>query len=223
MKKWIVSFISLSSFAFADQSFALNQLLYEIRKPETEPKEFRENLEKIGEYLGLEVFKELLRSDTEVETLTGASATHSLCDEEPVLVALWRAGVPLCSGVQKIFPNSPVGFFGISRDEDTLQPRIDYVSLPEVEGKTVLIIDTMIATGGSILATIDIVKRYGPKKIILISAIAAKPGIARIRSVYPDLQIFAAAIDPLLNDKGYIVPGLGDAGDRSYGEKMELD
>ncbi len=221
MRQWIAAaFLPLAG--FANQNLAINQLLYEIRKPETGPKEFRESLEKIGEYLAFEVSNGLSTETAEVATLTGGVASHSLCSETPVLVTLLRAGVPLCAGVQKIFPDSPVGFIGIARNEETLLPEHSYVSLPEIQGKTVVIIDTMLATGGSFLSAIDIVKPYRPARIILIAAIAAEPGIANIRNLYPDIEIHTAGIDPALNQKGYIVPGLGDAGDRSYGEKMKL-
>lgn len=221
MKKWIAA-IFLPLAGVCSQNLAINQMLYEIRKPETGPKEFRESLEKIGEYLAFEVSNGLRTETAEVVTLTGGVASHSLCSETPVLITLLRAGVPLCAGVQKIFPNSPVGFIGIARDEETLLPEHSYVSLPEIEGQTVIIIDTMLATGGSFLSAIEIVKPYRPARIILIAAIAAEPGIAKIRSLYPAIDIHSAGIDPILNDKGYIVPGLGDAGDRAYGEKMKL-
>lgn len=221
MRLWIAAlFLPLAG--FSNPNPAISQLLYEIRKPETGPKEFRESLEKIGEYLAFEVATGLRTQTAEVTTLTGGTAAHSLCGETPVLVTLLRAGVPLCAGVEKIFSDSPVGFIGIARNEETLLPEHNYVSLPEIEGRTVIVIDTMLATGGSFLSAIEIVKPYRPARIILIAAIAAEPGIAKIRSLYPDLEIHAAGIDPILNGKGYIVPGLGDAGDRAYGAKMKL-
>jgi uracil phosphoribosyltransferase len=107
----------------------------------------------------------------------------------------------------------------MSRNEETLKASVDYIGIPEVAGKTVILVDTMLATGGSALDGIEILKQYGPKRIVMICAIASQEGLANVFKRHPDVEIYPAAVDPLLNDKGYIVPGLGDAGDRSYGRK----
>lgn len=222
-KGFIAFFMMFAAVCFADDlknHVALNQLVLEIRNPQTDLKNFRGSLEKIGEYLALEALKELDTKEETIETLTGAIASHSVCAESPVLVTILRAGVPLCQGVQKIFPNSEMGFLGMARNEETLKAQTDYVAIPEVTGKCVIITDTMIATGGSMIDAIKIIEGHGPKKIIVIGAIAAENGIARIREYNPQIKIIAAAIDPKLNEKGYIIPGLGDAGDRSYGRKL---
>lgn len=199
----------------------LNHLVYEIRNPETGPKEFRDALEKIGEYLALEVLQDLATKEVKIQTLTGETATHHLCDEKPVLVTILRGGIPLLLGMQKIFPDSEVGFLGMARNEHTLQAATSYIALPDVHDKCVIITDTMIATAGSILDAIKIIEKQGPRKIIVAGAIVAKQGIARINSYNPQIKVYAAAVDPQLNDKGYIIPGLGDAGDRAYGKKQE--
>lgn len=199
----------------------LQSYVYEIRDPETDSKRFRTYLEKIGQYLALEVLEELQTKEVEVKTLLGATACHRLCDEKPVLVAILRAGVPLCHGTQMVFCNSEVGFLGMGRDEETLQPKLDYIALPDLKGKCVILTDTMIATGGSILKAIEIIEKQAPKRILVLGAIASKPGIANILESYPNIKIYTAAIDPALNEKGWIVPGLGDAGDRSYGKKSK--
>jgi uracil phosphoribosyltransferase len=196
-----------------------DQLVFAIRDPQTKAGDFRGSLEKIGEYLALEVLQELPTEGKTVQTLTGAKADHHLVKEKPVLFTILRAGLPLLMGIQKIFPDSEVGFFAISRNEETLQPTTSYVAMPDVTGKVVVIADTMLATGGSFLDAIKIIKKQSPKKIILVSAIAAKGGMDRILAYDADIRILAAAIDPTLNEKGYIVPGLGDAGDRCYGYK----
>ncbi|HSX26489.1 MAG TPA: uracil phosphoribosyltransferase [Chlamydiales bacterium] len=221
MKKMTACCIALSSLstASADIKFALNQLVYEIRNPQTMSKDFRTCVEKIGEYLAMDVYEHLKSKEVELTTLTGGVATHSICVEDPVLVALLRGGLPLCLGAQKIFPYADVGFIGIARNEETLQPKTDYVAIPDVQDRTVIIIDTMIATGGSMLDAIKTIQKGKPRKIILLAGISAESGIERILEYSSDVQIFSAAIDPLLNHKGYIVPGLGDAGDRSYGFK----
>ncbi len=200
---------------------SLSHLVHDIRDPKTERKEFRTALEKIGEYLALEVLQELNTKHVEVQTLTGATAIHVLCDEDPVLITILRGGVPLLIGMQEIFSNSEVGFLGMARNEETLEAKTTYVGIPDIKNKTVIIGDTMVATGGSMLDAIKIIEEWGPKEIIVICAIAAKDGISRILNYNPKIKIFAAATDPTLNEKGYIVPGLGDAGDRSYGQKHE--
>ena len=218
--KIIVFFIFLivSTAAFA-QNQALNQLVYEIRNPQTDAVHFRCALEKIGEYLALSVLEELRTTEATLETLTGGVATHNLLEENPVLITILRAGLPLNNGVQKVFPSAEVGFLAMARDEETMRARVDYIAIPDLEGRCVILTDTMLATGGSLCDAIKIVEKYGPKKIYVITANAAQPGIDRILRLNPSIKIFAAAIDPSLNDKGYIMPGLGDAGDRCYGKK----
>ncbi len=200
-------------------SLALEQLVYEIRDPQTDAKNFRRCLIKIGEYLAVDVMHELNTKEVEVQTLTGITASHTLCAEQPVLITILRAGMPLCLGVQKIFPDAEVGFFAMARNEETLKADTAYIALPDLKDKCVILVDTMIATGGSIIDAIKIVEKSNPRKIIVLGAIAAEPGIARIRAYYPNVKIYAAATDPVLNERGYIMPGLGDAGDRSYGLK----
>jgi uracil phosphoribosyltransferase len=200
---------------------ALSHLVHEIRDPNTDRKHFRTALEKIGEYLALEVLQDLNTKNVEIQTLTGAKAAHILCDEDPVLITILRGGIPLMLGMQEVFPNSEAGFLGMARNEETLQAAISYIGIPNVKDKCVIIADTMLATGGSMLDAIKIVEKQGPKQIILVSAIAAKDGIARILDYNPGIKVYAAATDPKLNEKGYIIPGLGDAGDRSYGMKHE--
>lgn len=220
MKQALLMFILMfHTTAAYSQSQAINQLVYEIRDPNTDAEHFRNALEKIGEYLALEILEELETKESTVRTLTGADATHALVNEKPMLVTILRAGLPLTLGVQKVFPNSDLGFLAMSHNEETLKAKLDYVALPNLTGQTVIIIDPMLATGGSMLDAIHLVERFGPKRIFVVAAIAAEPGIVRIRRHNPGIKIFAAAIDPKLNDKGYIIPGLGDAGDRSYGLK----
>lgn len=218
--KQILLFILLISSPLAHaQNQALKQLVYEIRNPQTDAFHFRNALEKIGEYLAQNILDEMNTQQVTIRTLTGADATQALVNETPVLVTILRAGLPLNAGAQKVFPNSEVGFLGISRDEKTLKAKIDYIALPDLKNRSVILTDTMLATGGTLLDTIKIIEQQEPKKIFVLSAIASEPGIARITQHNPKIKILAAAIDPSLNEKGYIIPGLGDAGDRSYGSK----
>ncbi|NGX33909.1 MAG: Uracil phosphoribosyltransferase [Candidatus Anoxychlamydiales bacterium] len=219
MKKFILFFfiqiISVSIFS----NPILESLIYKIRDPSTEKKEFREYLEKIGEYIAIDVAKDLKTKKQNIKTVMQIEAEHNLVDENIVLVTILRAGLPLFNGVFKVFPEAEAGFFAMQRNEKTLIASIDYVALPPMENKTVIIADTMLATAGSMLNAIKIIEKRNPKKIILICALAAKEGIDNILKHNPDIQIYPAYVDPVLNEVGYIVPGLGDAGDRCYGIK----
>lgn len=218
--KWLIPLFLLSAQITASiYTQALNQLVYDIRNPNTEGMRFRETLETIGEYLALNVLEELSKEEQTIYTLTGREATHTLVSETPVLVTILRAGLPLNAGVHNVFPDAKVGFLGMSRNEKTLRATTDYIALPDLKDRVVIISDTMLATGGSLLQAIKLIEESEPKKIYIITAIASSAGIDLISNYNPDIKIFAAAIDPELNDKGYIIPGLGDAGDRCYGKK----
>ncbi|MBX7067377.1 MAG: uracil phosphoribosyltransferase [Parachlamydiales bacterium] len=214
----VFGLILLSAALFSGQQ-ALSERVYEIRNPSTDSAHFRAALERIGETLAMDVLEELQTEEIAIQTLTGAEASHALVNEVPVLVTILRAGLPLNAGVQRVFPTAEVGFLAMSRNEETLKANIEYIALPDMDGKVVILSDTMLATGGSMLDAIQILEARGAKKIFVISAIASKPGIDRINTYNSEIKIFAAAIDPSLNDKGYIIPGLGDAGDRSFGKK----
>jgi len=215
MKKWISLFL-VATTIYAQ---SIGQLVYEIRDPETQAPRFRECLEKIGEYLALDVAGHLPTQEVEIKTLTGAVAKHQLLSETPVLVTILRAGLPLTAGVQRVFPHAETGFIAMSRNEETLKSDVSYIAIPDVLDKTVIIVDTMLATGGSILDAIRIIEKAKPKKILVIAAIASEFGVAQILNYNPNIDLYLGATDPALNNKGYIVPGLGDAGDRSYGMK----
>jgi uracil phosphoribosyltransferase len=220
MKKIILLFfiqiISINLFS----NPILESLVYKIRDPKTDKQEFRECLEKIGEYLTVKVAKDLTIKKQSIKTIMKKKAEHEIVDEDMVLVTILRAGLPLFNGIFKVFPKSEAGFFAMQRNEVTLKASVDYVALPPLENKTVIIADTMLATGGSMLDAIKIVKKKNPKQIILISALAAQYGIDKIKEHNPDIKIYPAFVDPILNDIGYIVPGLGNAGDRCYGLKL---
>ncbi len=201
---------------------ALSELVYTIRDPATQAREFRYSLKKIGEMLGREVLQQLPVKMEAIETCLGASACHPRIAEQPVLLTILRAGLPLFFGVQKIFPNAESGFIAMARDEETLLPKREYVGIPEIKGKTVIVIDTMIATGGSMLDALELIKKQEPKNIIVIGAIGSKVGLEKVQEFDPSIAIYCAAVDDSLNEKGYIVPGLGDAGDRSFGKKLEV-
>lgn len=200
-------------------SIVPDQLILTIRDPRTNRKKFRDTLENIGEYLALDVLNALPSKKIYIQTMTGEMATHVVCDEIPILITILRAGLPFHAGIQKVFPHSEVGFFAISRNEQTLQAKIQYVSLPNLKDRYVILSDTMLATGGSILNAIRVIQNYSPKKIFVVTALASRSGLRCISEEYSNVVIITAAIDPQINAQGYIVPGLGDAGDRAYGEK----
>jgi len=222
MKKIILFFfiqiISVSLFS----NPILESLVYKIRDPNTDKKEFREYLEKIGEYIAIDVAKNLNTKKQNIKTIMQVEAEHNFVDEDIVLVTILRAGLPLFNGVFNVFSQAEAGFFAMQRNEKTLIASVDYVALPPIDNKTVIIADTMLATGGSMLDAIKIIEKRNPKKIILISAIAAQEGIDNILKHNPDIEIYPAYVDPILNEVGYIVPGLGDAGDRCYGNKITV-
>src|SRR3989338_597903 len=199
---------------------ALERLVYRIRDPETSREEFRNCLGRIGEYLGIEIARELEQEKRKITTSLGKEAEHRLLKEDPVLIGVLRAGLPLYYGMQRAFPESESGFIGAMRDEKTLKSKISYCAIPDISGKTVILIDTMLATGGSLIDIAEMLNEKKPRKIITASAIASQKGIERMSAYDPSLRIYTAVIDPILNEKGYIVPGLGDAGDRCYGEKL---
>lgn len=141
-----------------------------------------------------------------------------MIDEDIVVVPILRAGVGMLEGILSLVPSARVGFVGIYRDEKTKQPVTYYKRMPEqVKGGLCILIDPMLATGGSTVATIDIVKEYGAQKIVVVCIVTCPEGLQRVEEAHPDVQIFAASVDEGLDERKYIVPGLGDAGDRLYG------
>ncbi|MFH1138390.1 MAG: uracil phosphoribosyltransferase [Pseudomonadota bacterium] len=202
----------------------LEHLLCKLRDPETDRKEFRETLEEVGRQLGTEIARDLPTCSKAVKTVMNAEACHNVVEQDPLLMPILRAGIPLGYGLHKVFPHADMGFIGAMRNEESphSEAKVGYTTTPEeVKDRYLILIDTMIATGGSILETVKIMERLEPRKIILATAIAAQKGLDAILSYNPDIDVYAAAIDPYLNSNNYIVPGLGDAGDRCYGGKRE--
>ena len=202
----------------------LELLVYKLRDPSTDRKEFRETLEQVGEILGIEIAKNLITTERSVVTVMGESATHRVVREDPLIMPILRAGIPLGYGLCRVFPYADVGFIGAMRNEESVnsEAKVSYTTTPEeVKDKDIILADTMIATGGSILETVKIIEKHEPRKIILAGAICARPGLETILKYNPDVDVYAAAIDPILDRNNYIVPGLGDAGDRCYGGKKE--
>lgn len=188
-----------------------------LRDIETNPKRFRELVRELAGLLAYEATLDLLIEPTEVQTPL-AITTGATLKEKVGLVPILRAGLGMVEGVWEILSSAEVWHIGLYRDEKTLKPVQYYNKLPVMPTVTVcLILDPMLATGGSAIATVDILKNWGAKKIKFVGLIGAPEGIAALQSRHPDVPIHLAAVDDHLNERGYIVPGLGDAGDRQFG------
>jgi uracil phosphoribosyltransferase len=191
--------------------------LTRLRDQHTEPKKFRELVREIAALLTYEATTDLLISERAVDTPLERTTGHEL-EEKIGLMPILRAGLGMVEGVWELVPNAEVWHIGLYRDERTLQPVEYYNKLPiEPTVSVCLILDPMLATGGSAVATVDVLKRWGVSKIKFVCILAAPEGIQHLQSVHPDVPIYLAAIDSHLNEHGYIVPGLGDAGDRQFG------
>ncbi len=191
--------------------------LSRLRNKNTEPKKFRELVREIAGLLAYEATADLQTTPVEIETPLTKMTAQEL-KEKIGLVPILRAGLGMVEGIWELMPSAEVWHIGLYRDEHTLQPVEYYNKLPiDPRVSVCLILDPMLATGGSATATADILKRWGVKKIKFVGLIASPAGIKAMQDAHPDIDIFLAAIDDHLNDRAYIVPGLGDAGDRQFG------
>lgn len=191
--------------------------LARLRSPDTDPKKFRELIRELSALMAYEATADLATRPVRVTTPLGEADGAEL-KETIGLVPILRAGLGMVEGVWELMPSAEVWHIGIYRDEKTLKPVEYYNKLPvEPTVAVCLILDPMLATGGSAVATVDILKRWGVRKVKFVGLIGAPEGIANLEDHHPDVPIHLAAIDDHLNDVGYIVPGLGDAGDRQFG------
>ena len=191
-----------------------------MRDKETGTKEFRELLNEISMLMAYEVTRDLPLREVEIETPICRAQTKVIAGKKLAIVPILRAGLGMVDGNMSLVPSAKVGHIGLYRDPNTLEPVEYYCKLPEdCEEREILLVDPMLATGGSASAAIRFLKRRGCKHIKLVCLIAAPEGTSRIQADHPDVNIYVAAMDEKLNDHGYIVPGLGDAGDRLFGTK----
>jgi uracil phosphoribosyltransferase len=196
----------------------LSDKLTRLRDRRTGPHEFRQLVEQVTVLMLYEAARHLPRTLRRVETPLSPATCQVLAGDAPVLVPVLRAGLAMLAPLQAQLPESPVGHLGLERDHGTLQPRVYLSKLPEkLAGRPTWLLDPMLATGGSAGAALSAVKASGADNLSLLSIIAAPEGISRLRREHPDVRLFVGAVDEKLNDCGYIVPGLGDAGDRLYG------
>ena len=191
-----------------------------MRNEKTGHKEFRENLDEIASLMAYEICRDLPTKEVEIKTPLSTCKTKQLA-QEVVLVPILRAGMGLVNGILNLIPTAKVGFIGLYRDHKTLEPVEYFAKFPDKdlqEGVT-LVLDPMLATGGSAIAAVDMIKKRGAKNIKMVCLVGAPEGVTAFEKAHPDVGLFLAALDDHLNDIGYIVPGLGDAGDRIYGTK----
>ena len=191
-----------------------------MRKTETGPKEFRELLEEISMLMVYEVTRDLPTQEVEIETPICKTKVKMLAGKKLGIVPILRAGLGMVDGISNMIPACRIGHIGLYRDPETLEPVEYYCKLPhDAQERELLVLDPMLATGGSASDAITMIKKRGCSHIRLVNLIAAPEGIARVQKDHPDVDIYVAGLDSHLNDHGYIVPGLGDAGDRIFGTK----
>ncbi|MEE0945133.1 MAG: uracil phosphoribosyltransferase [Clostridia bacterium] len=188
-----------------------------LRNKDTSVKEFRELINEIALLMGYEATKDLKLTEVDVETPL-VKTKGQVIEKQVALVPILRAGLGMVDALMSLIPAAKVGHVGLYRDHDSLQPVEYYCKLPtDIEERQVLVLDPMLATGGSSAAAIDVVKKRGAKKIKLMCIIGAPEGVKTVQDAHPDVDIYVASLDERLNEKGYILPGLGDAGDRLFG------
>ena len=191
-----------------------------IRDKNCGTREFRQCVNEIAELMVYEVSRDMPLEDVEVETPITKATTKRLAGKKVVVVPILRAGIGMVDGILELIPAAKVGHIGMYRDEETLQPHEYFVKmLDDLENREMIIVDPMLATGGSAIMAVDALKKRGAKSIKFVCLVAAPEGVKAFREAHPDVDIYSASLDEYLNEDGYIVPGLGDAGDRLFGTK----
>ncbi|TSB44753.1 uracil phosphoribosyltransferase [Alkalicoccobacillus porphyridii] len=202
-----------------DHPLIQHKLSY-IRDKETGTKEFRELVEEVAALMAFEITRDLSLEETVVETPVGPAKANRIAGKKLGVVPILRAGLGMTDGILRMIPAAKVGHVGLYRDPETLKPVEYYVKLPkDVEERDFIVIDPMLATGGSAIDAISSIKKRGATNIKLMCLVAAPEGVKAFNEAHPDVDVYLAAMDEKLNDHGYIVPGLGDAGDRLFGTK----
>ena len=205
--------------------FVLNHPLIQhkisrLRDENTGTNEFRKLIEEIAMLMGYEALRDLPLEDVEIETPIETCMTPMIAGKKLAIVPILRAGLGMVNGILALVPSAKVGHIGLYRDETTHEPHEYYCKLPDgIENKTVFLVDPMLATGGSVCDALDALKKRGCKKIKFMCIIAAPEGVKKVAETHPDVPVYISTLDRCLNENGYIMPGLGDAGDRLYGTK----
>ena len=190
-----------------------------IRKTETKTKDFYQNVNEIAGLMTYEITRDFPLKEIEIETPICKSVQYELA-QDVVIVPILRAGLGMVDGIRSMIPTAKIGFIGLYRDENTLEPHEYYAKFPDtITNSIVLVVDPMLATGGSASAAISMLKKRGCKDIRYVGLVAAPNGVERLQKDHPDVPIYLASLDEKLNENGYIVPGLGDCGDRLFGTR----
>ncbi|ASJ16851.1 uracil phosphoribosyltransferase [Thermococcus chitonophagus] len=212
-------------YSFEDSPFIM-EILTQLRDKNTDSIAFRKGLVKLGRYMAYEITKTMETETVKIETPLEETEGIIVKDRRNVvIVTVLRAAIPLMEGLIKVFEHARVGIVSAVRGKaPKFEIEMDYVKVPQIKPEdTVIVADPMIATGSTLTKVLEEVKKYGePKRTIIVGVLAAPEGITKIKSKFPDVEIFVAKIDRELDDKGYILPGLGDAGDRAFGEPLKL-
>ena len=191
-----------------------------IRDNNCSTKEFREIVNEISTLMAYEVSRDMPLEDVEIETPIGKSIQKQISGKKVAIVPILRAGLGMVDGMAELLPVARIGHIGMYRDEETLKPTEYFVKLPsDISERQVFVVDPMLATGGSAIMAVDALKKRGARDIRFCSLVAAPEGVKALEEAHPDIDIYTAALDEKLNKDGYIVPGLGDAGDRLFGTK----
>lgn len=202
-----------------DHPLIQHKLTY-IRSKDTGTKEFRQLVQEVAMLMAYEITRDLSLVETQVETPVGPAKTKVIEGKTLALVPVLRAGLGMTDGILAMIPNAKVGHVGLYRDPETLEPVEYYCKLPQhLQERDVIVVDPMLATGGSAVAAISAVKKRGAVSVKLMCLVAAPEGVQKVQESHPDVDIYVASVDEGLNSHGYIVPGLGDAGDRLFGTR----
>ncbi len=209
----------MSKVTVIDHPLVQHKLAY-LRDKNTGTKQFRELVNELAMLMAYEVTRDLPTVETTIETPITAAKFHVLANEKLAVVPILRAGLGMADGMMNLIPNAKLGHIGLYRNADTLMPTSYYCKLPEdIAERETFVVDPMLATGNSAIAAIDAIKQRGTRSIRMVSLLAAPEGLEKLKQAHPDVDIYVASIDERLNEHGYIVPGLGDAGDRLFGTK----
>ncbi|MGL5917600.1 MAG: uracil phosphoribosyltransferase [Culicoidibacterales bacterium] len=197
----------------------ISHKLTNIRKETTATKDFRETVNEIAGLMAYEITRDLKLRDVEIKTPVAVTTQKEL-SQEVFIIPILRAGLGMVDGIHRLVPTAKIGHVGIYRDEETLEPKEYFSKFPHgLETAMNLVVDPMLATGGSAIAAVTMLKQRGAKTIKLVCLVGAPEGVKAFHAVHPDVDVYLASLDEKLNEKGYIVPGLGDAGDRLFGTK----